>query len=194
MSHRNHVRAAQTVVLRDSLAGSSMSILTLVVAAMITLRLLGDTVTTRIIEIPPFEIPRHEGEKITPMGDAPPVVVPPSEVTDVADIVPVEPDVAPPVDVPIVSPTKRDAGGDPHSNDGGDGLVRNGPGGGGPGPGPIPASTVHIWHEEIPRIVTRVLPVYPDLARQAGLEGKVMVAAFIGVDGRVRAVEVEGMP
>lgn len=191
MSHRNHVRAAQTVVLRDSLAGSSMSILTLVVAAMIATRLLGDVSSTRTIEIPAFDIPTHDVKDVAPTGDAPPAPIPPSEISKVAEILPVDPAVAtPPTE--IVAPTSREVGADVRPGNEGDGRVQAGPDGGGPGGGVIPPSTAHIWHEEIPRIVTRVMPVYPEIARQAGLEGKVVVAAFVGVDGRVQAVEREG--
>ncbi len=47
-----------------------------------------------------------------------------------------------------------------------------------------------MYADELPVPVVRVPPVYPDLARQAGLEGTVVVHALVGIDGRVRRVRV----
>ena len=43
-------------------------------------------------------------------------------------------------------------------------------------------------------MVVRVAPAYPELARQARLEGRVVVRAFIGIDGRVVRAETETPP
>jgi protein TonB len=52
---------------------------------------------------------------------------------------------------------------------------------------PLPSE----WVEELPDPVTRVKPDYPDIARNAGMEGTVLVRALVGLDGRVRRAEIE---
>lgn len=194
MNHRTHVRAEQGIILRDSLVGSSMSILTLMVAAMIAVRLLG-LVATTIVDAPPVagDEPRHDIIKVFTDPGFVPAVLP--------DVTPTEPGVIVPVDetdpnavdeVPPLVPTVL---GDPFALPGTERPGAGGPGGGseaGTQEAPIPPRDALIYHEEIPTIVTRVMPAYPDLARQAGLEGRVTVAAFVGIDGRVKRAEVEG--
>jgi len=48
----------------------------------------------------------------------------------------------------------------------------------------------YVYVEELPEAVTRVPPVYPDLAREAGVDGTVMVQALVGKDGKVKDVRV----
>lgn len=48
----------------------------------------------------------------------------------------------------------------------------------------------YVYVEELPEAVTRVPPVYPDLAREAGVDGTVQVQALVGKDGKVREVRV----
>jgi protein TonB len=48
----------------------------------------------------------------------------------------------------------------------------------------------YVYVEELPEAVTRVPPQYPDLAREAGVDGTVQVQALVGKDGRVRDVRV----
>ncbi len=48
----------------------------------------------------------------------------------------------------------------------------------------------YVYVEELPEAVTRVTPQYPDLAREAGVDGTVQVQALVGKDGRVRDVRV----
>lgn len=44
--------------------------------------------------------------------------------------------------------------------------------------------------EELPEVIQKIAPVYPEAARQSGLEGTVMVQALVGRDGLVREVRV----
>ena len=196
MSHRTHVRAEQALVLRDSLAGSSLSILTLVVAVMIATRLLGDAPVGDKFDWREVPIPRHPVEVFDPTGGpAPPAPIPPSTIVQPAIVLPVDDREKPAIIDDFVPPTQRDIGRDPGFQT--DGIVKGGPGGGGGGgidPDAIPSKDVLIVVEEFPGVVTRVMPVYPELAKQAGMEGKVFVAAYVGVDGRVRKVEMEGKP
>lgn len=48
-----------------------------------------------------------------------------------------------------------------------------------------PAPTDFVAREEEPKLITMPAPDYPDLARRAGIEGKVLVRALVGIDGRV---------
>jgi len=73
------------------------------------------------------------------------------------------------------------------------GCTPGGPGGvdapgaggpGGPGDGPGPPRRVGGEIRE-PRRIGGPLPVYPELARRAGVEGKVVIECVIDVDGRV---------
>jgi len=47
-----------------------------------------------------------------------------------------------------------------------------------------------VYVEELPEAVTRVQPAYPEVAREANLEGTVLVQALVGKDGRVRDIRV----
>jgi len=73
-----------------------------------------------------------------------------------------------------------------------DGPLGNGPGGSGDGfdPSGIQVPGVHQVTE--PSIIqsSKVLPRYPEIARHAGVEGRVLLQAVIGVDGRVGSVVV----
>ncbi|MCE9626731.1 MAG: energy transducer TonB [Candidatus Eisenbacteria bacterium] len=48
----------------------------------------------------------------------------------------------------------------------------------------------YVYVEELPEAVTRIPPVYPDMAREANVDGTVMVQALVGKDGKVRDVRV----
>lgn len=54
----------------------------------------------------------------------------------------------------------------------------------------LPAFGDYVYVEELPEAVTRVPPSYPDLAREAGVDGTVMVQALVGKDGNVKDVRV----
>ena len=54
----------------------------------------------------------------------------------------------------------------------------------------LPKFGDYVYVEELPEAVTRTLPIYPDLAREAGVDGTVMVQALVGKDGKVRDVRV----
>ena len=54
----------------------------------------------------------------------------------------------------------------------------------------LPRFGDYVYVEELPEAVTRIAPIYPDLAREAGVDGTVMVQALVGKDGKVKDVRV----
>jgi TonB family protein len=54
----------------------------------------------------------------------------------------------------------------------------------------MPAFGEFVYVEELPEAITKVAPDYPDIARQSGIEGTVMVQALVGKDGKVRDTKV----
>ena len=54
----------------------------------------------------------------------------------------------------------------------------------------LPGFGEYVYVEELPEAITKVSPVYPDIAREAGVDGVVMVQALVGKDGRVKDVRV----
>jgi protein TonB len=54
----------------------------------------------------------------------------------------------------------------------------------------LPKFGEYVYAEELPEAITRVAPVYPDVARDASVDGTVMVQALVGRDGRVKDTRV----
>jgi periplasmic protein TonB len=54
----------------------------------------------------------------------------------------------------------------------------------------LPKFGEYVYVEELPEAVTKVQPVYPDMAREAGVDGQVMVQALVGKDGKVKDTKV----
>ena len=55
-----------------------------------------------------------------------------------------------------------------------------------PAPPVDPLPGVFVYTDELPQLVRGVKPLYPDLAREAGVEGTVKLQLLIGLDGRVQ--------
>jgi len=49
----------------------------------------------------------------------------------------------------------------------------------------------YVYVEELPEAVTKVNPSYPDIAREAQVEGKVVVQALVGKDGKVKDTRIQ---
>jgi protein TonB len=79
-------------------------------------------------------------------------------------------------------------GGLPNGTVGGTGLLPDVPSIPAPPPPPGPLRVGGRIKE--PEKLRHVPPVYPGIAQQAGVEGKVIVEAIIGIDGRVREARV----
>ena len=53
-----------------------------------------------------------------------------------------------------------------------------------------PAFGTYVYAEELPEVITKVNPVYPEMAREANVDGIVMIQALVGKDGKVHDVRV----
>jgi protein TonB len=52
-----------------------------------------------------------------------------------------------------------------------------------------PPPGTYVYTDELPQLVRSVKPIYPDLPREAGVEGTVKLWMYVGLDGHVlRAV------
>jgi protein TonB len=54
----------------------------------------------------------------------------------------------------------------------------------------LPAFGEYVYYDELPEVITRVNPQYPDLAREASVDGTVLIQALVGKDGKVRDTKV----
>jgi protein TonB len=54
----------------------------------------------------------------------------------------------------------------------------------------LPAFGEYVYVEELPEAVTKVNPNYPDIAREAGVDGVVLVQALVGKDGKVKDTRI----
>ncbi len=59
-----------------------------------------------------------------------------------------------------------------------------------PGDDELPRFGEYVYVEELPEAITKAQPVYPDLAREAGVDGTVMVQALVGKDGKVKDTRI----
>ena len=64
------------------------------------------------------------------------------------------------------------------------------PAAGAPDPEPLPNSGDFVYVEILPEVIEKAAPVYPQLAREAGVEGTVMVHLLVDKTGVVRDVRV----
>ncbi len=55
----------------------------------------------------------------------------------------------------------------------------------------MPGLGQYVYVEELPEAIKRVHPRYPDLAREAGIDGTVLVQALVDKNGKVRDVKVQ---
>jgi protein TonB len=55
----------------------------------------------------------------------------------------------------------------------------------------LPQRGEYTYHEQAPSAVSQMKPDYPGMARDAGVEGRVLVHVLVGTDGRVVRAEVD---
>lgn len=54
----------------------------------------------------------------------------------------------------------------------------------------LPKFGEYVFVEELPEAITKIPPTYPDIAREAGVDGVVLVQALVGKDGKVKDTKV----
>jgi len=54
-----------------------------------------------------------------------------------------------------------------------------------PGDDALPPPNAYVWAEQYPEAITEVKPIYPEIARDAGVEGLVIVNVLVGKTGHV---------
>lgn len=134
-------------------------------------------------------VPYRELAAPPPLTDAPP---PPkvqvsTQVAPPAAAVPVPvPDAEAPTEQKIASQQELSQASPGVNNEGnGDNIVVQPP-----SDEELPKLGDYVYVEELPEAITKVPPVYPDIAREAGVDGQVLVQALVGKDGRVKDTKV----
>jgi protein TonB len=188
------MRAAQDEALARGLGFSAFAHLTVVVFALLVVAALRPAVVWNNERPTLIEIIYGGPEVSTPPGGGPPET--PEPFDPKRAVVPTKED-EPIEDVPLVSPNSGaiDARGDFENTNGDGGSGGPAKGGGGPDglllDETIPPPDVPTFVEEFPEVVKSVRPAYPEMARAAGLEGRVIVRMFVGVDGKIWRAEIE---
>ena len=59
-----------------------------------------------------------------------------------------------------------------------------------PGEDELPQFGQYVYVEELPEAISKKQPEYPDIAREAAVEGTVHLQALVGKDGRVKDIRV----
>ncbi len=139
-------------------------------------------------EPPPIVVPYRELQAPPPLTDAapPPQVQVATQVAPPAAAIPVPvPDAEAPQEQTIASQEELSAvqGSGPVGD--GDNIVVAPP-----EEDALPGFGEYVYTDELPEKITHVQPVYPDIAREAGVDGTVMVQALVGKDGRVKEARV----
>jgi protein TonB len=140
----------------------------------------------RLIVVPPVVIPPayyapHVIDPTPELSRPRPPTLPPAAPTRVqslaGEFVPAEPD------VPLVKDTgpaedhgtaEKEGTGPPPDN-----AIAP------PGDDALPPPNTYVWVEQYPEAITEVKPIYPEIARDAGVEGLVIVNVLVGKTGHV---------
>jgi protein TonB len=180
-------RAEADVELRKSLITASFMALTLIVAFTIGQLVLHAGPQKKMIEVPIIDYPPIDVEKYDPISEG--VLVPPVKVSTDGVIIPVKDEDVPP-DVPVIEPTQTTGTISDNTNPGPI-TMGNRTGTGGQKALPDPDPNAPVFVEKFPEVVTKVVPVYPPIAKDAGMEGQVLVRMLVGIDGRVKKAEIQ---
>ena len=54
----------------------------------------------------------------------------------------------------------------------------------------LPKFGEFVYAEELPEVITKINPTYPEIAREAGVDGTVLLQALVDKEGKVRDVKV----
>lgn len=171
--------------LTRALATASTGIVVLFAIAIAASGWLAGRAGETIVPIVPGHPMRPEPKFIPPRYEAAQPKVPPAAPKHFTHPIPVPDPVAPPDHV-IASQDDigKSTTGDVRDNGG---VVPDVP-----GPGePAPRLTDWVYYDEPPAVVKQVKPDYPDLAREAGVDGTVQLRVLVGKDGLVKDVHVD---
>lgn len=139
-------------------------------------------------EVAPIVVPYRELQAPPPLTDAapPPQVQVATQVAPPAAAIPVPvPDAEAPQEQTIASQEELSAVQGSSTVGDGDNIVVAPP-----QEDALPGWNEYVYTDELPEKITHVQPIYPDIAREAGVDGTVMVQALVGKDGRVKDVRV----
>jgi periplasmic protein TonB len=183
-------RAEADAQLPRSLMTASFLALTLVVALMMSQVLFHPFAAPAPPDPAPYDWPHDVMDVFVPVPDGA-MPVPPVDPTTVAGEIEAVDDLLALPDLTF-DPAK-DASSVPVDPGKGSGIV--GPDGGNAIAPPVPDADpkwgAFVFFEEAPELVRRVEPVYPPLAAQAGMSGRVSVRMLVGVDGHVKRAEIQ---
>jgi len=178
----------RTTALPRSLALSSLSYLTVVVLALL-LRTLWPAATPTTIVLPRIDFIDHP--VMPPVTPTSPGYVPPPQPVTPSNgrILPTDDALVKDAIVPDIPPTVAPP--NPGAIEGKGDPTANPLQGGGTGPAPgIPEPGTFEYTETLPVLVRGVPAVYPDIARQAGIDGTVELWLRVNPDGHVHELRV----
>jgi protein TonB len=58
-------------------------------------------------------------------------------------------------------------------------------------PAPLPKFGQWVYTDQLPLLIRDIKPEYPDIAKEAGIEGRVLVHVLVGRDGRVLEARID---
>ncbi len=182
IEHLQTVRATQTRNLRRALVLASMSYLTVVVMVMLGLLAQRNAPQAdRIVTVPYRELQAPPSLQQTPptVSVAAPAAAPTAGIP-----LPTEEEQIEQEQTIATQEELSQSIGVGETGGTGDSLVIA------PPSDALPEYGEYVYVEEFPEAITRVTPIYPDLARQSSMEGTVVVQALVGKDGRVKDTKI----
>jgi TonB family protein len=182
-------RSEAEAELPRSVALSALLFLTAVVLVMVATSVLdgGRVMTWTTPPVGDLSLPPANdlGKYFTEPGVVP--VAPDRVPPDPGPLVPVEDALITPDAPASIEPGRGIVEGPPGAGETGD--ARGTPGGG--GPEGLPAQGEFVYYEVAPVAVQKVVPDYPAIAQQAGIEGTVKLLVLVGRDGHVADATVQ---
>lgn len=182
IEHLQTVREAQTRNLRRALLLASMSYLTLLVFIMVALLAQRNAPSSESVVVVPY----RELQAPPSLQDAPPPVsvAAPAAAPTAGIPLPMEEEQIEQEQTIATQEELSQSIGVGERGGTGDSLVIA------PPSDALPQYGEFVYVEEFPEAITRVIPEYPDLARQSSMEGTVLIQALVGKDGRVKATKI----
>jgi periplasmic protein TonB len=176
---------------RTMTAGAAGSTLLMLTAALLTLVVLnvvrdfpGPPRIREVVEWRDIQPPRLAPHPPTTVEVAPPRIASPR-----TGIVVPTPDEQARPEATLATPRELARGQEDHATGDPDRIVISRP-----PEDDVPQDSQWRYYEDEPQVTASVAPAYPEIARQAGIEGTVTLRVLVGEDGRVRqAVVVDGV-